>query len=334
MSVSEPNAGADAGAGRYVRQTPWTRFRRYSAANIVVLYGTFLLTLIVIGLVIPNDFRFLAAGNLGVLFQTIPTLGILALGVGMLMIAGEFDLSVAGVYTLAPYLMGLSMNEWGWPLWAAVLLALFVGLVVGIANGLITTKLVIPSFIATLGMMFFLRGVVRFFSSDPKSSSSEQVSIYPGETFEAVLTGNIVGSAAMPSSCGSSSSRSSPISSSTVIGSATTSSPSAETARRRSLSASTRTGSSGSGSSSARWARRSRGRSRQPGSTRSSRPRPSPGSSSRPSPPASSAASSSSAGEARCSASVSASPSSSLSTTSSSCSARPASTCRGSSARS
>ena len=193
MSASEPNAGTDAGAGRYVHQTPWTRFRRYPAANIVVLYGTFLLTLIVIGLVVPSEFRFLAAGNLGVLFQTIPTLGILALGVGLLMIAGEFDLSVAGVYTLAPYLMGLSLNEWGWPLWAAVLLALFVGVAVGVANGLITTRLVIPSFIATLGMMFFLRGVVRYFSSDPKSTSSEQVSIYPGETFEAVLTGHIVG---------------------------------------------------------------------------------------------------------------------------------------------
>ena len=193
MSASEPNAGTDAGAGRYVHQTPWTRFRRYPAANIVVLYGTFLLTLIVIGLVVPSDFRFLAAGNLGVLFQTIPTLGILALGVGLLMIAGEFDLSVAGVYTLAPYLMGLSLNEWGWPLWAAVLLALFVGVAVGVANGLITTRLVIPSFIATLGMMFFLRGVVRYFSSDPKSTSSEQVSIYPGETFEAVLTGHIAG---------------------------------------------------------------------------------------------------------------------------------------------
>ena len=193
MSASELNAGTEAGAGRYVRQTLWTRFLRYPAANIVVLYGTFLLTLIVIGIVVPSDFRFLATGNLGVLFQTIPTLGILALGVGMLMIAGEFDLSVAGVYTLAPYLMGLSMNEWNWPLWAAVLLALFVGVVVGIVNGLITTKLVIPSFIATLGMMFLLRGVVRYFSSDPKSSSSEQVSIYPGETFEAVLTGHIVG---------------------------------------------------------------------------------------------------------------------------------------------
>ena len=193
MSASESNAGTDVAAGRYVRQTVWTRFLRYPAANIVVLYGTFLLTLIVIGLAVPDDFRFLAAGNLGVLFQTIPTLGILALGVGLLMIAGEFDLSVAGVYTLAPYLMGLSFNEWGWPLWLAVLLALFVGLVVGLANGLITTRLVIPSFIATLGMMFFLRGVVRFFSSDPKSSSSQQVSIFPGETFEAVLTGHIAG---------------------------------------------------------------------------------------------------------------------------------------------
>ena len=182
-----------AAEGRYADDTRWRRFRRYPAANVVALYSAFLLTLVVVGLVVPDSFRFLAAGNLGVLIQSIPVLGILALGVGMLMISGEFDLSVGGVYTLAPYLMGVSLNDWGWPLWLAVPLALLVAVVVGLANGIITTRLVIPSFIATLGMMFFLRGVVRFFSSDTKSSSSEQESIFPGETFEAVLTGQIAG---------------------------------------------------------------------------------------------------------------------------------------------
>ena len=194
MSVADGNAGTGgADGGRYARVTPWRRLRGYSAANIVLLYGAFLGVLVVYGLVDSDNFRFLASGNLGVLFQTIPVLGVLALGVGLLMIAGEFDLSVGGVYTLGPYLMGLSFHGWGWPLWAAVLLSLFVGLVVGIANGVITTRLAIPSFITTLGMMFFLRGVVRFFSSDPKSTSSEQVSIFPGETFENVLTGQIAG---------------------------------------------------------------------------------------------------------------------------------------------
>jgi len=191
---TRPDGAAEGAAqGRYARDTPWRRFRRYPAANVVAVYGTFLLVLIVVGLAVPDHFRFLAAGNLAVLIQSIPVLGILALGVGMLMIAGEFDLSVGGVYTLAPYLMGVSLNDWGWPLWLAVSLALLVGVVVGFANGLITTRLVIPSFIATLGMMFFLRGVVRFFSSDTRSSSSEQESIFPGETFEAILTGRILG---------------------------------------------------------------------------------------------------------------------------------------------
>ena len=193
MSAPETRVDTAAAESRYTRQTPWRRFLRYPAANIVVLYFAFLLILVVVSLAAPNSFRFLATGNLAVLFQTIPVLGVLALGVGLLMIAGEFDLSVGGVYTLAPYLLGVSLNDWGWPLGLAVLLALFVGLVVGLANGLITTMFVIPSFITTLGMMFFLRGVVRFFSSDPKSSASEQVSIFPGKTFEGILTGQIVG---------------------------------------------------------------------------------------------------------------------------------------------
>ena len=48
---------------------------------------------------------------------------------------------------------------------------------IGLANGLITTRLGIPSFIATLGMMFVLRGVIRFVSINPKTNQPDSIAL-------------------------------------------------------------------------------------------------------------------------------------------------------------
>jgi simple sugar transport system permease protein len=118
---------------------------------------------------------------------------ILSIGVGLLMICGEYDLSVGGVFVLAPSLTGITFHEDGWPLWASLVLALAGAVVVGTLNGLITLRLRVPSFITTLGMMFFLRGVVRFAASSGSGTGIKKQELFPGETFEAALTGQIVG---------------------------------------------------------------------------------------------------------------------------------------------
>ena len=182
---------AAAAPGR-ARDSAWERFRRYPAANIVLVYGALLAGCIVVSLVTPS-FPFLVENNLAVLSQKTPRLMILAVGAGLLMICGEFDLSVGAVFVLAPYLMGITLHNDGWPLWAALALGVGSGVAVGTVNGLITTKLRVPSFIATLGMMFFLRGVVRFAAGSGRGTTIEKQELFPGETFEAVLTGQILG---------------------------------------------------------------------------------------------------------------------------------------------
>lgn len=86
-------------------------------------------------------------------------LGILAAAVALLIIAGEFDLSIGSMIGFAGIVIGLSVTRLGFPLWAAVGLAFATAIVVGYLNGLITVKTKLPSFIVTLASLFILRGL-------------------------------------------------------------------------------------------------------------------------------------------------------------------------------
>jgi simple sugar transport system permease protein len=85
--------------------------------------------------------------------------GILGSAVALLMIAGEFDLSVGSMVGAAGMVIAIGIGEFGLPVWLAVLSAFAFALVVGFVNGylVITTRL--PSFIVTLGTLFILRGL-------------------------------------------------------------------------------------------------------------------------------------------------------------------------------
>src|SRR3712207_9159040 len=74
------------------------------------------------------------------------------------MIAGEFDLSVGSMIGAAGMLLAIPMVEFGWPLWAALLLAFGVALLVGFLNGYLVVQTGLPSFIVTLATLFALRG--------------------------------------------------------------------------------------------------------------------------------------------------------------------------------
>ena len=78
----------------------------------------------------------------------------------MLMISGEFDLSVGSTFAVASYVFALSMNA-GVPPLLALILALVVSALLGLINGLIVVGTGIPSFITTLGTMLAYRGIAR-----------------------------------------------------------------------------------------------------------------------------------------------------------------------------
>jgi simple sugar transport system permease protein len=85
-------------------------------------------------------------------------MGLIAIGVTLLMISGEFDLSVGSVFALAPMTLAVLMTH-GWPFWPAFVAGLLACVAVGLVNGWLTVQYDIPSFITTLGMMFMARSL-------------------------------------------------------------------------------------------------------------------------------------------------------------------------------
>jgi simple sugar transport system permease protein len=86
-------------------------------------------------------------------------LGIVAVPVALLMIGGEFDLSVGSMVGMAGAIMAILATVAGWPLWLGAIVALVVALFVGWLNGIMVVKTGLPSFIITLGSLFIIRGL-------------------------------------------------------------------------------------------------------------------------------------------------------------------------------
>jgi simple sugar transport system permease protein len=86
------------------------------------------------------------------------TIGIVAVGVALLMIGGEFDLSSGVSVVTSALTAGLITFQFSLNMWVGVLLSLVVALIVGFINGYLVMRTGIPSFLITLAMFFVLRG--------------------------------------------------------------------------------------------------------------------------------------------------------------------------------
>src|SRR3954463_7107840 len=107
-------------------------------------------------LIVAPAFRSLPA-LFTVLYQS-STIGIVAVGVGMLMIGGEFDLSAGVLVTSAGLLNGVFCYQLGINLWVGAVLSLAFCLAIGFLNGYLVMRTGIPSFLITLGTFFVLQG--------------------------------------------------------------------------------------------------------------------------------------------------------------------------------
>ena len=122
------------------------------------LASALLLLLLVIVFQVRSDSVFLSANNIRGILGILPETALVALGVTLLMICGEFDLSVGSVFALMPMTMAVLVVG-GWPFWIAVLAGLSLCALIGFLNGWITIRYDIPSFITTLGMLFVARSL-------------------------------------------------------------------------------------------------------------------------------------------------------------------------------
>lgn len=148
-------------AGERVRRVGTLR-RWLTRPELAAIAGSILV--FVFFAVVAGDSGFLTLGGTASYLEVAAQLGIVAVPVSLLMIAGEFDLSVGSMVGAAGMIIAVSVSEYGWPLLLAVAVAFAVALLVGFCNGYLVIWTGLPSFIVTLAMLFALRGLTIGFS--------------------------------------------------------------------------------------------------------------------------------------------------------------------------
>ncbi|MEM8554487.1 MAG: ABC transporter permease [Pseudomonadota bacterium] len=88
---------------------------------------------------------------------------IIAVGACLLMIAGEFDLSVGSMIGFAGMMIAIFAVTLGWPVWMSIIVTFGICVAIGAVNGIIVIRTGLPSFIVTLAFLFILRGFTIYF---------------------------------------------------------------------------------------------------------------------------------------------------------------------------
>ena len=103
--------------------------------------------------------NFFSGATLKQIANEIPALAVISVGMTFVIITAGIDLSVGSVMAFSGAILGMAMADWGWPLLFALPLAILAGLLCGTANGWVTVRFAVPSFIVTLGMLQIGRGL-------------------------------------------------------------------------------------------------------------------------------------------------------------------------------
>ncbi|MFG1925843.1 ABC transporter permease [Cryptosporangium sp. NPDC048952] len=160
-----PALGADAGkSGAPRRGRTWLRDE---AGVLVVLVAL----VVVVGAFRPD---FLITGNLTEIARQSSYIGILAIGMVFALAMREVDLSVGGTYALTIVVGALLIRDAGFSPWLAAPIAVGIGGLLGFLNGLFTTYVRVPSFIATLGTLSLYKGLALALSNGQQVGGLDQ----------------------------------------------------------------------------------------------------------------------------------------------------------------
>ena len=151
----------------------------------------------VVGLVVVVVFFGLQAptlrtvGGLASVLDVAATLGIGAVAVALLLIAGQFDLSVGVIAVASSLLTALLIAPGGWPAWPALLASLLAALAVGVVNGVLVVNTGLPSFLVTLATFLMVSGTaLAGFESIAGSTQVRGLDAASGWSSAAVLFGS------------------------------------------------------------------------------------------------------------------------------------------------
>jgi len=130
-------------------------YRNSSAASTLTILLILLLMSTALAIAAP---AFLKASNLLSTARNFSAIAVAGIGVSVVILTGNIDISIGSIYGLAGVSVAMLMKS-GWSLVPAVSAGMAVGGLCGLANGLLVVYLRLPSYIATLGMMQIVRGV-------------------------------------------------------------------------------------------------------------------------------------------------------------------------------
>jgi ribose transport system permease protein len=124
---------------------------------------------------------FLSVNNFLNILVAVSTIGLIAVGMTMVIVSGGIDLSVGSIVALTGVCVAQLSHQM--PIWIAVAIALCIGTVVGLVNGLAITKVGINPLIATLGTLSIVRGLSFVFSGGLTQSITDESFGFLGRGF-------------------------------------------------------------------------------------------------------------------------------------------------------
>jgi len=132
------------------------RFIRRENLRQLLMFASLFLLFTFFSLASPNFFTF--ENVIAIILATCVN-GMLALGVTFIIITGGIDLSIGTVMTLSAVMSGVFITFWKLPVLFGVIGGIGTGIICGLINGLVVSKMKLPPFIATLGMMMIAKGL-------------------------------------------------------------------------------------------------------------------------------------------------------------------------------
>lgn len=119
---------------------------------------------VLIFFVVFGGINFLKPAGTASWLNVAANLGIVALPIGLLMIAGELDISIGAMIPAGSMTVAVMSGHYDLPIWMGMLGSIAVGIVVGLINGILVVRTAVPSLIVTLGMLFAVQGLTLGFS--------------------------------------------------------------------------------------------------------------------------------------------------------------------------
>ena len=134
------------------------RIRSSILASELGVVGALLILVILFTAIEP---AFLSDRNIRAMLRVVSFIGIIAVGQIILLVAGEFDLSVGSVAGLGAVVSAQAMTLLSLPVPVAIMAGILTGAITGLINGLVVVKVGVPAFIQTLGMLFIGQGLIQ-----------------------------------------------------------------------------------------------------------------------------------------------------------------------------